>query len=320
MALAEVAAEYGRIYATHMRDEGDRLEQAVAEAIATGHRSGAALQISHHKAFGRANWGATERTLAAVDAANAGGDDVWVDVYPYTAGCTTLAAALPAAALDGGEAGLAARLADPAERARIAHAAEFGGDKQLDDIVLAAVPSAPELAGRRLVDAAAALGLPAAELLLQLVERDGVDTLMVVHGMCEDDVRRVLAHPRSMFGSDGWTMAVDATAYAHPRNFAAATRLLCAYVRDESVLALGEAVRKLSTLPARRLGLRDRGVIEVGAAADLVVLDLDRLSEEADFATPCRSPVGVDHVLVGGAMAVADGAVTGVRAGRVLRA
>jgi N-acyl-D-amino-acid deacylase len=319
-ALASVACEFGRIYATHMRDEGDHLEMAVDEAIETGRRSGCAVQISHHKAFGRANWGKVVGTLAAIDAANGGGGDVAMDVYPYTAGCTTLAAALPAAALAGGEPALRGRLADPGERARIAHAAESSGDKQLADIVLAEVPSAPELAGRRLVDAAAAAGVAPAELLLQLVERDGLDTLMVVHGMCEPDLRRVLAHPQAMFGSDGWTMTTDAASYAHPRNFAAAVRMLGAYVRDEPVLSLGEAVSKLAAAPAKRLGISDRGVLATGMAADIVVFDLEALREQADFSDPCRYPSGVEFVLVNGVVAVSDGRVTGARAGRVLRA
>jgi N-acyl-D-amino-acid deacylase len=319
VGLARVAAARGRIYATHMRNEGDQLEAAVAEALETARRSGCAVQISHHKAVGHPNWGKVEGTLLAIDAANRSGADVTLDVYPYTAGSTTLAAMLPAAALAGGESGLRARLADPVARAAVVRGIA-AGDNRISDVVLAGPPSAPELRGRRLVDAAAERGLDASELLLDLVEADGLDVVMIVHGMSEADVRTVLVHDRAMFGADGWVMSTDATAYAHPRNFAAAARMLSVYVRDVGLLSLPEAIRKLSTLPARRLGLADRGVIVPGAAADVVAFDLAALRERATFDDPCHHPVGIEHVVVNGVFAVADGALTGLRGGRVLRA
>jgi N-acyl-D-amino-acid deacylase len=319
VALTAPVAARGRLYATHMRDEGDRLEEAVEEAIATATGSGCRLQISHHKAMGRPNWGKVEGTLARIEAALGEGVDVAVDVYPYTAGCTTLAAALPPAALAGGEDALRRRLADPSGRQAVA-AMLRTGEKPLDAIVLGATPSRPELAGRRLVEQARADGVGAADLLVDLVARDGLACVMLVDAMAEADVRRVIAHSASMFGSDGWTMAVDGAPYAHPRDFAAAVRLLVRYVRDEAVLPLGAAVAKLAALPAARLGLSERGVIAAGRAADLVVLDLERLDEVATFADPCRHPVGIEQVLVNGLLAVEDGELTGARGGRVLRA
>ena len=317
--LARVAAARGRFYATHMRNEGDRLEAAVDEALEIGRRSGCAVQISHHKAVGRQNWGKVSRTLRSIDAANRSGADVSLDVYPYTAGSTTLAAMFPAEALAGGEAGLRARLADPEARAAVVRGIAEG-DNRIEDVVLAGPPSAPELRGRRLVDVAAERGVDASELLLDLVEADGLDPVMIVHGMSEADVRMVLGHDRAMFGSDGWVMSTDAAGYAHPRNFAAATRILSVYVRDTGLLSLAEAIRRLATLPARRLGLADRGLIAPGAAADLVAFDLAALQERATFDDPCHHPVGIRHVLVNGVAAVADGVLTGQRGGRVLRA
>ncbi|MDX6376960.1 MAG: N-acyl-D-amino-acid deacylase, partial [Gaiellaceae bacterium] len=296
-SLAEVAAARGRIYATHMRNEGEHLEAAVDEALEVGRRSGCAVQISHHKVVGEPNWGKVRSTLAAIDAANRSGADVSVDVYPYTAGSTTLAAMFPAETLAGGESGMRSRLADPEARAAVVRGIA-AGDHRLSDVVLAGPPSAPELRGRRLVDVAAERGVDAGEMLLDLVQVDGLDVVMIVHGMSETDVRTVLGHDRAMFGSDGWVMSTDAAGYAHPRNFAAATRVLSHYVREVGLLALPEAIRKLSTLPARRLGLADRGVIAPGAAADLVAFDLARLQERATFEEPCRHPVGMEHVLV----------------------
>jgi N-acyl-D-aspartate/D-glutamate deacylase len=141
---------------------------------------------------------------------------------------------------------------------------------------------------------------------------------MVAFGMDESDVREVMCHPRAMIGSDGWAMTRDATQYAHPRNFACTARVLARYVRDEPVLRLPQAVHKLAAAPAQRLGLRDRGRLAPGAVADVVVIDLEQLSEEATYERPCAHPVGVEHVFVAGVQAVEAGVPTGRRAGRVL--
>ena len=154
--------------------------------------------------------------------------------------------------------------------------------------------------------------------MLRLLDANGLDVVMVAFGMDEGDVREVLRHPRATIGSDGWAMSRDAAAYAHPRNFACTARLLAAYVRDEPVPQLAEAVRKLASAPADRLGLSDRGRLSPGAVADVVIVDLDRLSEEATYERPCAYPIGFEHVFVGGVHAVEDGALTGRRAGRVL--
>ena len=238
-------------------------------------------------------------------------------MYPYTAGCTTLASTLPPAELAGGEAELKRRLADPAERARLGRLAETG-KRALESIVLGATPSRPGVAGQRLVDVAAGDGVPAVDVLLDILMADGVSPLMVAHGMAPADVARVIAHPLSSFGSDGWTMSTDAVAYSHPRDFAAAVRFLTQYVRTERVLDLGPAIRKLTSQPATRLAIADRGRLAPGFAADVTVLDLEALDEVATFADPCRYPVGIRHVFVNGQHAVLDGAVTAARAGRIL--
>jgi N-acyl-D-amino-acid deacylase len=319
-ALARVVAEHGGIYATHMRSEGDRLADSVAEAIEVGRRSRCPVQISHLKALGRRNWGRVDAAIEQIEHAHSEGIDVCVDAYPYTAGSSTLVSLLPAGELDGGIEVLDQRLTVPSERARLIELLGQSVAYELDGVMLATVPSRPDLGGLRLVDAARAEGVAAAELVLQLIAVDGADVSMVAFGMAEEDVRRVLAHPRSIVASDGWTMSIDAAPYAHPRSFAYAVRLLASYVRDDTVLGLRQAIAKLSTLPARRIGLHDRGVLEQGAVADVVVLDLEALSEESTFAAPLSYPHGIEHVVVAGRHAVAHGALTEVRAGRVLRA
>jgi N-acyl-D-amino-acid deacylase len=317
--LAAVVAEEGGIYATHIRDEGEKLLDAIEEAIEVSRSSGCRLQISHLKALGRAQWGSIGAALERIDRANDDGSDVWADVYPYTAGSTSLASLLPAAALDGGEEAFARRLRDNDERSGLIDALEGNPSFALSDVVLAAVPGHPELAGRRLSDLADGEGLEPAEAVLRLLEGNGTRASMVAFGMAETDVETVVRHPRTLFGSDGWTMTVDAVAYAHPRNFASSIRLLARYVRDRRTLDLSQAVAKLSYLPSRRLGLLDRGEIRSGAIADVVVLDLAQLSEVSTFEAPCHYPRGVEQVVLAGKTAVEDGHATDAKAGRVLR-
>jgi N-acyl-D-amino-acid deacylase len=317
--LAGVVAAEGGIYATHIRDEGEQLGEAIEEAISVARAAGCRLQISHLKALGRGNWGSVADALDRIDRANASGCDVWIDAYPYTAGSSTLASLLPAEVLDGGEVELQRRLAMPEERMRLADVLERGAPFALEDVLLATVPGRPELGGVSITELAAQEGITPAELIFRLLEQDGTKTSMVAFGMAEGDVRSVLVHPKTLLGSDGWTMTTDAVKYAHPRNFASAVRLLTHYVRDEQTLELSAAIAKLAYLPSRRLRLFDRGVVSPGAIADLAIMDLERLSEESTFEDPCAYPVGVEHVLVAGQPAVEDGRVTGERAGRVLR-
>lgn len=316
-ALATVIAEAGCFYATHMRNEADGLESALEEAFEVARLSGCSLQISHLKQIGRHNWGHIDAVLERIEDEIAGGLDIWVDAYPYTAGSSTLATLVPASELNGGEQAFLKRLEDPSERERVATLLAAGEPFALEDVILATVPTRPELSGRYLVDAAAESGQAPSEFALDLL-RTGIDVSMVAFGMSEADVARVLAHPRTIVASDGWTMAIDATGYAHPRNFAYTIRLLARYARDECTLALGDAVRKLSSIPAERLGFLDRGSIRPGAIADLAVLDFERLSEESTFESPCAYPRGVEWVFLAGDAAVAEGALTDARAGRVL--
>jgi N-acyl-D-amino-acid deacylase len=318
-ALVAVVASEGGIYATHVRNEADGLRGAIEEAIEVAHSTGCPLQISHLKALGRANWGRIGEALDRIDQANKLGADVWMDAYPYTAGSSTLVTLLPADALDGGETELLRRLGTTEERARLAQTLEEYVPFALEDVRLATVPGRPEFGGSSITGLAQREGIEPAELVFRLLEQNGTRTSMVVLGMAEEDVRRVLTHPRTLLGSDGCTMTTDAVPYAHPRNFAYTARLLARYVRDEGALDLTAAVAKLALLPARRLGLVDRGRIEPGAIADVVVIDLETLSEESTFERPCVYPVGIEHVLVAGRAAVESGRVTGERAGRVLR-
>jgi N-acyl-D-amino-acid deacylase len=324
-ALAEVAAGYGGFYSSHIRGEGDTLIPAVEEALEVGRRAGVPVQLSHHKATGRQNWGRVEVTLDLIDRARAQGQDVLADQYPYTAGSTTLAAIMPAWAMQGGIEAMLVRLADPAARTRIR--AELAGDAHgarefaPDAIMIGAVPAGPDAAyeGMMLTEIAAVRGEDPVEAALGLLERQRGGVQMIVFAMSEDDVRRVMRHPAVAIASDGWTLAPEAGGRPHPRSYGTYARVLGRYVREEGVLRLEDAVRKMTSLPAGRLGRHDLGLIRPGCAADLVVFDPDRVADLATFEEPHRFCAGVTHVIANGQMVIDDGRDTGARAGRVLR-
>lgn len=324
VVLARVAARYApRFFATHVRNEGDRVVDAVAEALEVGDAAGIAVQLSHHKAMGRDNWGTVHRTLAMIDGARDRGLDVAADQYPYVAASTTLSTLLPSWARDDGLDGMLALLDDPDSRAAVARTVAAGAsDYDLDQVMISAVPDGTNAgaAGHMLVDVARAAGEQPIDTVLRLLadERDRVQ--MIAFGMDEDDVRTVMAHPQVAIASDGWTLDPSEGGVPHPRSYGTYARVLGRYVREHGVLALEEAVRKMTSLPASRIGLHDRGVIRVGARADLVVFDPRHVGDRATFDAPHRFAAGVHLVIVNGRSVIDDGIDTGAEAGMVLRA
>lgn len=327
--LATVAAAAGGFYASHIRDEGAGLLDAMTEAIEIGHRSGAGVQLSHHKSMGRANWGRVRQSLALLEHAHAG-HDVLADQYPYTAGSTTLLALLPGWAVAGGEPAMRELLADPEARKRLADdltRRERGelrpGERELDpaSVVIADVPAGPleRYRARSLADAARDDGGDMAQVVLRLLDGAPAGVQIVWHGMDEADVRTVLAHPLVAVASDGWTLDPAIGGVPHPRSYGTFVRVLGHYAVRERVLPLAAAVRKMTALPARRLGLTDRGTIAPGKAADLVVFDPDRVIDRATYERPHVFCDGVSHVIVNGRLVIDEGHDTGAPAGQVLR-
>ena len=330
VALAKVAARYGGFYSSHIRGEGDTLLEAVQEALTIGREAGPPVQLSHHKAVDKRNWGRVEASLALIDRARAAGQDVLADQYPYTAGSTTLAALLPQWSLEGGIAGLLGRLADPATRARIR--AEVAperpdqapsGAREFDPetVLISAIPDGPnqQYEGLMLTEIAARRGEQPVDAALYLLEQERGGVGMIIFGMSEDDVRRVMRHPAVAIASDGWTLNPAAGGKPHPRSYGTYARVLGHYVREEGVLRLEEAVRKMTALPAQRLRRYDLGLIRPGCRADLVVFDPDRVADRATFADPHQYCDGVTHVMVNGQLVIESGQDTGAAAGRVLR-
>ena len=339
--LCSVVREHGGFYATHMRDEGAALLESVEEAIGIGRDAGVPVQLSHHKAAGRLNWGKTKRSLALVDRARAEGLDVTSDVYPYTAGSTLLSAMfLPLWAFEGSLAQLLERLADGPTRARIVEDskerlltfAKLPGvldrvfPKRLllplllrelgKVVVISSTKRQHHYEGMNLHEMARSRGQTLYEAMLDLLLEEETAVAAIAHVMDERDVTRVMLHPHTMIGTDGFPQREGKP---HPRTFGTYPRVLEHYVRERGELTLESAVHKMTGMVANRLGLRERGYVRVGARADLVVFEPDAIRDRASYEDPRNSPSGLSHVFVNGAPTVRDGEHTGARAGRVLR-
>lgn len=319
--LCEVVRRYDGLYATHLRSEADGLLDSVEEALVIGDRSGVPVELSHHKAMGERNWGSVHRSLAMVDEARAGGQDVTLDQYPYTGSSTTFTAFLPGWALEGGIQALLARLRDAGERNRIEREIEESKPMSWDRVVVASCrkPELRQHEGQTLAEVGQARDKPPVEAALDLVLIEGGPFAIVRFGMSEEDVEFVMRHPSVMVASDGNAMAPGMGGKPHPRNYGTFPRVLGRYVRETDNLRLADAVRKMTSLPAQRFGLWDRGLIRPGLAADLVLFDASEVQDRATFQSPHQYAAGIEWVMVSGEMVWDHGADTGAVAGKVLR-
>jgi N-acyl-D-amino-acid deacylase len=330
VACASAARDAGAaLYASHVRDEGDAAEDAIAEALAVGERADVAVQCSHHKAAGRKNWGKVHRTLAAIDRARTRGIAVGCDAYPYVASWTELAMLLPKSVRDGGDAVALDRLRDPDQAAAVALAMElardpaFGGDGW-DTILVTGVSSErnAELAGMRIDAIARFWSTTPARAVIRLLVEDEMRVESAFFSMSEDDVAAVFSAAFCSVGSDASARAfsgITARGMPHPRTFGTFPRVFGRYVRQRRVFDTAEAVRRMTSLPAQQFGLRERGLIAPGMHADLVVFDEERVVDRATYENPFVPPEGIRDVYVNGRAVVRDGQVTGARPGRVLR-
>jgi N-acyl-D-amino-acid deacylase len=288
--IARPLSAFGAIYATHLRSEGDRLLESVDETLSVARAVGCRAQISHHKAGGRRNWGKVAASLARVDAANASGADVTLDVYPYIAGSGPMIEYFDLSQIDLGLAEI---------------------------IQIASCPGCPAYDGRRLTEIAASEQLELAALVKKILTLPGAErTVAITFMMTEEDVETNLRHPRVMVGSDGLP---NPEGRPHPRLYGTFPRVLGEYVRKRGLLSLEAAVRKMSGLPCERFGLLSRGRIQAGFHADLVLFDPERITDLASYADPKQPPSGIDLVLVNGRVACEGGRPCDVFAGSFLR-
>lgn len=331
-ALAGEAGRCGGIYTSHMRYESDRLLDGIDELIEISRRSGTPAEIYHLKQAGRANWGKLDAAIAKIEAARAAGQRITANMYTYTAGSTGLDAAMPPWVQAGGREAWIARLKDPATRAKVIaemrdpnagyenlyrHA---GAEGTL--LVSFKNPALKGLVGRTLADVARERGVSPEDAAVDLVIEDGTRVQVVYFLMSEDNVRRQTALPWMSFGSDASAQAPEGVfllSSTHPRAYGNFARLLGKYVREDKALTLAEAVRKLTSLPAHNLGLKERGRLMPGWHADIVVFDPDEIADHATYEAPRQFATGVEEVIVNGRLALHRGEVTTDRPGQVVR-
>jgi N-acyl-D-amino-acid deacylase len=324
--LARVAGEFGGIHTSHMRNEAGKVVDSVLETIRIGEEGRLPTMVTHHKVAGRGNWGKSAETLRLIDEARARGVDVSSDQYPYTASQTQLTALLPRWSLEGGREGMLKRFGDPETRQRIREAIidnirndRGGGEPK--NVQIASAENDSTLAGKTLAEITKGRGLEptvenSADVAIALLEEGNVRA--IYHTMSEEDVVRILKHQATMIASDGDVPQFGKDS-PHPRAYGTFARVLGRYVREQKVLSLEEAVRKMTSMPAARVGLRDRGIIRPGMKADVVVFDPATIGDRATYEKPHQYAVGVSHVFVNGTAVIDDGKVTAARPGRVLR-
>lgn len=324
--LAKVAARHGGIYVSHMRDEATGVLDSVAELIEVAEKGGLPGQVQHHKIVGGPQKGWSVKTLAMIDAARARGLDITLDMYPYTASSTGSSVLFPQWSLAGGRDHFAERMASAETRRKIvAEMREIfineraSGD--LSRVQFRTVPSNRKYDGRTLADLAKDRGLAptidnGVELAIELQLAGGFTA--IYHAIDEDDVRRIMRHPLTMFDTDGDPVGFD-VGYPHPRTYGTFPRVLGRYVRDEKVLTLEDAVKRMTSMSADQIGQKERGRIADGMFADITVFDADTIADRATFEDPHQFSVGVRHVVINGVPVMRAGALTGEKPGRVLK-
>lgn len=325
VALAKSAARYGGVYASHMRDEGPHVIEAIEEAVTVGKEAGMRVELSHFKIDTRGIWGMSEKTLALVEKYRAEGVDVVIDQYPYDRSSTNLGMLVPSWALADGREAVLKRLRAPQTRAKIAaEMQEMLTRKGWPDYVWATVASyAPDRSyeGKSIVEINLKKGRAksaASEIqtILDMMEAGGAS--MVYQSMGEVDVDRIMRYPNTAIASDGG-VRVPGEGMPHPRSYGTNARVLSEYVRKRNVLTLEDAIRRMTTLPARTFRFRDRGILREGAAADVLVFDPEKVEDRATFLNPHQYSAGFEYVIVNGKVAVDEGKPVPAKSGSILR-
>jgi N-acyl-D-amino-acid deacylase len=295
--LCKEVAAAGGIYTTHMRNEASGLLDAVRETIRIGREGRVRVQISHHKAAGRRNWGKVRESIALIDEARAAGLDITADQYPYTSGSTVLSAVLNNGAFSPqGEHGGIARV-------------------EPEQVTIASAPTHPEREGKTIGELASQFGLSPEQTARKIDADEHGYVIAILDLMDEGDVQTVMRHPTTMIGSDG----IPVGGKPHPRLYGTFPRVLGRYARDLRVLRMEEAIHRMTGMPARKFGLLDRGVLRVGAYADLVIFDPAKIADNGTYQDPKRYPSGISSVFVNGIAVVSNGQHLGSRPGRTLR-
>ena len=324
--LAHVVKQHNGLYATHMRSEGKKVVEAVNEAIEVGRQAGIPVHISHHKAAGPDAWGLSAKTLALIDKTSAKGMDISLDQYPYTASNTNLGVLFPTWALGGGQKAFLKRLEDSDTREKIKQGVvevmkSQRSGVELWRIQISRYETDESFEGKTFEDILKERGLDVnldngAELAIELQHSGGGRG--IYHNMKDKDVEQIMRHPLTSIASDGSGVAWQ-VGNPHPRNYGTYPRTLAYYVRDKKVLTIEEAVRKMTALPASRIGFTDRGTLAVGMKADIAIWNPDTIQDHSTFTDPHQYSTGMKYVIVNGVAVLHDGKMTGVRPGKALR-
>ncbi len=323
IAVLKAVKEEGGFYATHMRNEGKRLIPSTKEAIAVAKAADVPLEISHHKCIDKAQWGqAVYETTAMIEEARREGLEVTCDQYPYNASSTVLSSNIPGWAFEGGFEKMVERLHDKEIRAKLKAQSDEDHLNRWQDILVSSVASEKNawMVGQDVVSLGEQLGKSAADLVFDLVEEENNCVYEINFGMDEGDIEHIMKRPYVMPGSDGEARSLNEEGRPHPRSYGSFTRVLAHYCRDRQLFSLEEAIRKMTSLPAGKIGLQDRGLIKEGMWADIVVFDFEKLKSNPDYDNPQQKSDGIEYVFVNGVLTAKQGEHLGVKAGMILRA
>jgi N-acyl-D-amino-acid deacylase len=325
--LCKVVAKYGGIYTSHIRGEGKTLFESIREAIEIGRKAGVPIEISHHKASGMSNWGKVKQTLKMIGEARSTGVDVTCDVYPYLAGSTGLDALLPTYAWEGGVEKLVERLKNPEIRNRLKQEMKEGQSNLFragywGTIMISYCKGHREYEGKTIAEIAQQKRIDPLDFVFDLLIEEKASVMIVLFTMCEKDMRAVLKHSVSMIGSDSSATApygVLGKGKPHPRTYGTFPRVLGEYVRRKKLLTFENAIRKMTSFPAQKLRLKDRGLVRKGMWADITVFNPEKIADKATYAEPHQYAVGIKYVIVNGKVVVTKGKHTRELPGKALR-
>lgn len=326
VALAKIAASYGGVYATHMRNEGLDVEKSIQESLTIGEQAGCPVEISHFKVSSKKRWGASSSTIRMIADARAKGQQVTIDQYLYSAASTGIGILFPSWLFEGGNEKVRERLNDASTRARVRREIlEKAGREGFADLAFAVVANHradTSLNGKSIAAISTQVrGKSApddqAETAIDILLNGGAQ--MVLHKMSEQDVAQIIRQPFTMVASDAGVYDIGGDSLPHPRGFGNNARVLGRYVREQKLIGLEDAIRKMTSLPAQTFNLWDRGLLRPGMAADIVVFNQDKISDRATFEDPKKYPVGIEYVIVNGRVTIEKGQHTGIRSGAVLR-
>jgi N-acyl-D-amino-acid deacylase len=321
--LAEISKKYNRAYTTHLRDEAGSVLKALKEAIDLAKQTGVNLEISHLKVMGEKNWVLMDEVLAEIEKAQKSGIDINFDVYPYRETGSVLYVYLPAWAAEGGKKMLLRRLKEKHLREKVIDEMKHTAQYHYEDAVVAICPFAKSLTKRKISEIAKERGVSVEEVIVDLLVASEGRVITTMECLSEDNVKKAIQHPLSIIASDGAGYGVgheESGELVHPRCFGTFPRVLGKYVREEKILSLEEAVKKMTSMPARKIGFADRGVLQKNYRADIVVFDSEKISDKATVEKPYQYAEGVEQVIVNGKLALRDGRLTGEMTGEFLTA